>query len=161
MCAALRTPLALRPSAQEQERAHRQGHVAILVVALAGADVQEHPSGVNVGDFQAQTFAQAQATGVDICMALLLDVDRRSQRRRVCRPAVNDSRAKEKQSNHPPNAKPPEHPFPPPRSGFVQPFTGANAERPPPFQSSALGPAWLRSAFAPEWTRGAKASKRG
>jgi hypothetical protein len=50
--------------AQEQERAHRQGHVAVLV-AFAGADVQEHPSGVNVGDFQAQTFAQAQATGVD------------------------------------------------------------------------------------------------
>jgi hypothetical protein len=35
------------------------------MVAFAGADVQEHPSGVNVADFQAQAFAEAQAAGVD------------------------------------------------------------------------------------------------
>ena len=49
---------------QEQERAHRQGDVAILV-AFARADVQEHPLRVDVADLQAQAFAQAQPTGVN------------------------------------------------------------------------------------------------
>jgi hypothetical protein len=59
-----RMPMTFPLFAQEQERAPRQGHVAVLV-AFAGPDVQEHPSGVNVADFQAQAFAQTQAAGVD------------------------------------------------------------------------------------------------
>ena len=55
-----------------------------------------------------------------ICMGWLMDVDGGSQRRLVCRPALSHCPAKEKQSNHPPDATP-QHPFPPPRSGFVQP----------------------------------------
>ena len=41
-----------------------QRHVAIPV-ALATADVQEHALGINVADFEAQAFAQAQAAGVN------------------------------------------------------------------------------------------------
>ena len=41
-----------------------QRHVAIPI-ALAAADVQEHALGINVADFEAQAFAQAQAAGVN------------------------------------------------------------------------------------------------
>lgn len=50
--------------AQELERAFRQGHVAV-VIAFAAADVQEPALGVNVANLQAQTFAQAQAAGIE------------------------------------------------------------------------------------------------
>ena len=50
--------------AQEQERAFGQRDVTILI-ALAGADVKEPAPGVNVADFQAEPFAQAQAAGID------------------------------------------------------------------------------------------------
>jgi hypothetical protein len=36
-----------------------------IPVALAGAEVQEHPFGINVADGQREPFAQAQAAGVD------------------------------------------------------------------------------------------------
>ena len=41
-----------------------QRHVAIPI-ALASADVQEHALGIDVADFEAQAFAQAQAAGVN------------------------------------------------------------------------------------------------
>jgi len=41
-----------------------QRHVAIPI-ALATADVEEHALGINVADFEAQAFAQAQAAGVN------------------------------------------------------------------------------------------------
>jgi len=50
--------------AQQPQGAFGQGHVTI-VVALAGADVQEHPFGINVADGQREPFAQAQAAGVN------------------------------------------------------------------------------------------------
>jgi len=40
-----------------------QGHVPVPI-AFACADVQEHPSGVNVGHLQVQPFTQAQSAGV-------------------------------------------------------------------------------------------------
>lgn len=49
---------------QEQESALGQGDVTILV-ALACADVQEHPFAIDVGDLEAQAFPQAQAAGID------------------------------------------------------------------------------------------------
>lgn len=49
---------------QQLQRALGQGNVAILI-PLAGADVQEHPLGVNVADLEPQAFAQTQAAGVD------------------------------------------------------------------------------------------------
>jgi len=49
---------------QELERAFGQRDVTILI-ALAGADVKEHPLGVNVADLEVQAFAQAQATGIN------------------------------------------------------------------------------------------------
>jgi hypothetical protein len=45
-------------------------------------------------------------------MALLLDVDCRSQRRPVCRPAVNDCRAKENKATIHPMLNLPITPFP-------------------------------------------------
>ena len=57
---AMRFPLL----AQEQQRAFGQRHVAVLV-ALAGADVQKHALGINVGNLETQAFTQSQATGVD------------------------------------------------------------------------------------------------
>ena len=50
--------------AQPQERALRQGHVTILI-ALAAANVQEPPFGINVADLPPQPFAQSQAAGVN------------------------------------------------------------------------------------------------
>lgn len=41
-----------------------QRHVAIPIT-LATADVQEHALGINIADFEAQAFAQAQAAGVN------------------------------------------------------------------------------------------------
>ncbi len=59
-----RMPVRFPLFAQELEDALGQGDVTILI-AFAGADVQEHALGVNVGNLQAQTFAQTQATGVN------------------------------------------------------------------------------------------------
>lgn len=50
--------------AQVVEGLFRQGHVAIAL-PLAGPDVQEPASGINVTDLEAQPFAQAQATGIN------------------------------------------------------------------------------------------------
>lgn len=50
--------------AQQLQGALRQWHITVLV-ALAGADVQEHAFGVDVADLETQAFAQAQAAGVD------------------------------------------------------------------------------------------------
>ena len=50
--------------AQEPERALGQRDVAILI-ALAGADVNEPALGINVAHFQTQGFAQAQAAGIN------------------------------------------------------------------------------------------------
>ena len=50
--------------AQELEGALRQRDVTIGV-ALAPADVEQPPFGVDVADFQIQTFAQPQAAGID------------------------------------------------------------------------------------------------
>lgn len=49
---------------QQQESALRQGNVAIIVT-LAGANVQEHALRIDVANFQAQPFTQAQAAGID------------------------------------------------------------------------------------------------
>ncbi len=49
---------------QELERAIGQGDVTI-VVAFAGADVQEPASGIDVAHLQTQAFTQSQAAGVD------------------------------------------------------------------------------------------------
>jgi hypothetical protein len=50
--------------AQQQQGAFGQGDVTIAL-ALAAADVEETAIGIDVADFQAQAFAQAQAAGVD------------------------------------------------------------------------------------------------
>jgi hypothetical protein len=50
--------------AQEPERAFWEGNVAVAS-ALAGADVEETPLGIDVAHFQVQGFAQAQAAGID------------------------------------------------------------------------------------------------
>jgi len=50
--------------AQVQQGALGQRDVAILI-AFAGADVQEHPLRIDIADLQAQAFAQAQAAGVN------------------------------------------------------------------------------------------------
>ena len=50
--------------AQEVKRALGQRDVTIGV-ALAAADVDQPPLGINVADFQMQAFAQAQAAGID------------------------------------------------------------------------------------------------
>lgn len=50
--------------AQEEEGAPRQGNVTILI-ALAAADVQEHPFRIDVADLQPQPFTEAQTAGVD------------------------------------------------------------------------------------------------
>ena len=50
--------------AQEQQRAFGQGDVTVLI-AFAGADVQEHALRIDVADLQAQPFTQAQAAGVN------------------------------------------------------------------------------------------------
>jgi len=56
--------MALPALAQEEQRALREGDVAVAI-ALAATDVQEHALGVNVADLQIQALAQAQAAGVD------------------------------------------------------------------------------------------------
>jgi hypothetical protein len=56
--------MALPLLAQESQRVFGQRDVTVAV-ALAGADVQEHALGIDVGDLEAQGFAQAQAAGVD------------------------------------------------------------------------------------------------
>mgnify|MGYP007017464123 CR=1 FL=1 len=50
--------------AQELQGAFGQGNVTVLI-AFATPDVQEHPFGIHVANLEAQTFAQAQAAGVD------------------------------------------------------------------------------------------------
>jgi len=50
--------------AQQFERAFGQRDVTILI-ALAAAEVNEHPFGVNVAHLKAQPFAQPQAAGVN------------------------------------------------------------------------------------------------
>ena len=50
--------------AQEQQRAPGQRDIAVLV-ALAGADVQEHAFRIDIADLEPHAFAQAQAAGVD------------------------------------------------------------------------------------------------
>ena len=54
--------LPLLPQELKRALGHRNVTVAI---ALAGADVQQHPLGINVADLQAQSFAQAQAAGIN------------------------------------------------------------------------------------------------
>ena len=49
---------------QQQQGALRQRDVAVLVT-FAAADVQEHALRINVGNLEAQAFAQAQAAGID------------------------------------------------------------------------------------------------
>ena len=53
---------------QELQRALRQGNITIPI-ALAGAEMQEHPLGINVADRQAQAFPQAQAAGIKSAQA--------------------------------------------------------------------------------------------
>ena len=50
--------------AQALESPFGQGDVTIAI-AFARADVQEHAPGVDIGNGQAQAFAQAQAAGID------------------------------------------------------------------------------------------------
>jgi hypothetical protein len=50
--------------AQEPEGALGQGNVAVLI-AFAGAEVQEHALGVDIADLQAQTLPQAQSARVN------------------------------------------------------------------------------------------------
>jgi len=50
--------------AKQQQRALGQRDVAILI-AFAGADVQEHALRIDIADFQPQPFAQTQAAGVN------------------------------------------------------------------------------------------------
>ena len=50
--------------AQEQQRALGQRDVTVLI-AFAGADVQEHALRIDIGDFQAKPFTQAQAAGIN------------------------------------------------------------------------------------------------
>lgn len=50
--------------AQEQQGALGQGDVAVAI-AFARADMQEHASGIDVGNLEAQAFAQTQTAGVD------------------------------------------------------------------------------------------------
>ena len=49
---------------QELQSAVRQGNITVPI-AFAGADMQEHPLGINVADRQAQAFPQAQAAGIN------------------------------------------------------------------------------------------------
>jgi hypothetical protein len=49
--------------AQMLQSAAWQGDVTVAI-AFAGADVQEHPSGINVAHLQVQTFTQTQSAGV-------------------------------------------------------------------------------------------------
>ena len=49
---------------QELQGAFRQRDVAILI-AFAGADVQEHALGIDIADLEVQPFAQAQPAGVN------------------------------------------------------------------------------------------------
>jgi hypothetical protein len=49
--------------AQMFQGSRRQGHVPVAI-AFAGADVEEHPSGIDVGHLQMQPFTQAQPAGV-------------------------------------------------------------------------------------------------
>jgi len=49
---------------QELQSAVRQGNITVPI-AFAGADMQEHPLGINVADRQAQSFAQTQAAGIN------------------------------------------------------------------------------------------------
>jgi len=50
--------------AQEEQGALGQGDVAIAI-AFARADMQEHASGIDVGNLEAQAFAQTQTAGVN------------------------------------------------------------------------------------------------
>jgi hypothetical protein len=50
--------------AQQFEGALRQGHVTVAI-AFARPDVEEHPFGIDIADFQLEGFAQTQAAGVD------------------------------------------------------------------------------------------------
>ena len=50
--------------AQEEQSALGQGNVAILIT-FAAADVEELALGIDVGDLEIQTFAEAQPSGVD------------------------------------------------------------------------------------------------
>ena len=57
-------PMRFPELAQEQERAPGQWDVTILI-ALAGADVEEHAPGINVADLEVQAFPQTQAAGIN------------------------------------------------------------------------------------------------
>ena len=59
--------------AQELKRAPGQRHVTV-VVALAGADVQEHALGIDVADLQPKPFTQTQAAGVNRNDAVNVDL---------------------------------------------------------------------------------------
>ena len=50
--------------AQKEQGALGQGDVAVAI-AFTRADMQEHASGINVGNLEAQAFAQTQTAGVD------------------------------------------------------------------------------------------------
>ena len=57
-------PVRLPLLAQELKCALGHRNIAIPI-ALAGADVQQHPLGVDIADLQAQSFPQAQAAGIN------------------------------------------------------------------------------------------------
>ena len=50
--------------AQKEQGALGQGDVAVAI-AFTRADMQEHASGINVGNLETQAFAQTQTAGVD------------------------------------------------------------------------------------------------
>ena len=57
-------PVGAPELAQQFEGALGQGHVAVAI-AFARPDVEEHPFGIDVADFQLEGFAQTQAAGVN------------------------------------------------------------------------------------------------
>lgn len=59
-----RMPVRFPLFAQEQQCAFGQGDVTVLI-AFAGADVQQHALRIDVGNLEAQPFTQAEAAGVD------------------------------------------------------------------------------------------------
>jgi hypothetical protein len=51
-------------SAQMLQRARGQRHITVAI-ALAGADMQEHPAGIHVAHLQVQSLTQTQTAGVE------------------------------------------------------------------------------------------------
>ncbi len=57
-------PMGFPLFSEQLQSALGQGDIAVTT-AFAGADVQEHALGIDVGNLQIQTFAQAQAAGIN------------------------------------------------------------------------------------------------